>query len=61
MRRNYIKVNYINLGSGECTPFVLRCFFVAPVSAEAGYVATPIAMVQAAITILNEPGSLPKK
>lgn len=28
---------------------------------EAGYVATPIAMVQAAITILNEPNSLPKK
>ncbi|XP_062378069.1 saccharopine dehydrogenase-like oxidoreductase [Sardina pilchardus] len=28
---------------------------------EAGYVATPIAMVQAAITILNEPESLPKK
>ncbi|KAL7872725.1 hypothetical protein AOLI_G00117960 [Acnodon oligacanthus] len=28
---------------------------------EAGYVATPIAMVQAAITILNEPDSLPKK
>ncbi|XP_012695451.2 saccharopine dehydrogenase a, tandem duplicate 1 [Clupea harengus] len=27
---------------------------------EAGYVATPIAMVQAAITILNEPESLPK-
>ncbi|KAG7461123.1 hypothetical protein MATL_G00206630 [Megalops atlanticus] len=28
--------------------------------AEAGYVATPIAMVQAAITLLNEPKSLPK-
>uniref|UniRef100_A0AAZ3PQK5 Saccharopine dehydrogenase-like oxidoreductase n=1 Tax=Oncorhynchus tshawytscha TaxID=74940 RepID=A0AAZ3PQK5_ONCTS len=28
---------------------------------EAGYVATPIAMVQAAITILNEPTALPKK
>ncbi|KAK0152238.1 Saccharopine dehydrogenase-like oxidoreductase [Merluccius polli] len=28
---------------------------------EAGYVATPIAMVQAALTILNEPNSLPKK
>uniref|UniRef100_A0AAR2KPA5 Saccharopine dehydrogenase-like oxidoreductase n=1 Tax=Pygocentrus nattereri TaxID=42514 RepID=A0AAR2KPA5_PYGNA len=28
---------------------------------EAGYVATPIAMVQAAITILNEPDSLPEK
>nr|XP_015206961.1 PREDICTED: saccharopine dehydrogenase-like oxidoreductase [Lepisosteus oculatus] len=28
---------------------------------EAGYVATPIAMVQAAITLLNEPKSLPKK
>ncbi|KAI5101946.1 saccharopine dehydrogenase a [Silurus meridionalis] len=28
---------------------------------EAGYVATPIAMVQAALTILNEPESLPKK
>ncbi|KAM6979426.1 saccharopine dehydrogenase-like oxidoreductase [Aplochiton taeniatus] len=28
---------------------------------EAGYVATPIAMVQAAITILNEPNTLPKK
>ncbi|XP_030631771.1 saccharopine dehydrogenase-like oxidoreductase [Chanos chanos] len=28
---------------------------------EAGYVATPIAMVQAAITILNEPRLLPKK
>lgn len=28
---------------------------------EAGYVATPIAMVQAAITILNEPDALPKK
>lgn len=28
---------------------------------EAGYVATPIAMVQAAMTILNEPGSLPKR
>ncbi|XP_066532086.1 saccharopine dehydrogenase a, tandem duplicate 1 [Hoplias malabaricus] len=28
---------------------------------EAGYVATPIAMVQAAITILSEPESLPKK
>ncbi|KAL0969322.1 hypothetical protein UPYG_G00225560 [Umbra pygmaea] len=28
---------------------------------EAGYVATPIAMVQAAITILNEPTVLPKK
>ncbi|KAL2098569.1 hypothetical protein ACEWY4_005049 [Coilia grayii] len=28
---------------------------------EPGYVATPIAMVQAAITILNEPDSLPKK
>ncbi|XP_063080153.1 saccharopine dehydrogenase a, tandem duplicate 1 [Engraulis encrasicolus] len=28
---------------------------------EPGYVATPIAMVQAAITILNEPQSLPKK
>ncbi|CAB1334986.1 unnamed protein product [Coregonus sp. 'balchen'] len=28
---------------------------------EAGYVATPIAMVQAAITILNEPKALPKK
>ncbi|KAJ8410289.1 hypothetical protein AAFF_G00202700 [Aldrovandia affinis] len=28
--------------------------------AEAGYVATPIAMVQAAITFLNEPKSLPK-
>lgn len=34
---------------------------VSLVSVEAGYVATPIAMVQAAITILNEPGSLPKK
>ncbi|KAM4743909.1 saccharopine dehydrogenase-like oxidoreductase [Anableps anableps] len=28
---------------------------------EAGYVATPIAMVQAALTILNEPAALPKK
>uniref|UniRef100_A0AAY4A6G9 Saccharopine dehydrogenase-like oxidoreductase n=1 Tax=Denticeps clupeoides TaxID=299321 RepID=A0AAY4A6G9_9TELE len=28
---------------------------------EPGYVATPISMVQAAITILNEPESLPKK
>lgn len=28
---------------------------------EAGYVATPIAMVQAALTVLNEPGDLPKK
>ncbi|MBN3296436.1 SCPDL oxidoreductase, partial [Amia calva] len=28
---------------------------------EAGYVATPIAMVQAALTILNEPQALPKK
>uniref|UniRef100_UPI003AAC0F73 saccharopine dehydrogenase-like oxidoreductase isoform X2 n=1 Tax=Centroberyx gerrardi TaxID=166262 RepID=UPI003AAC0F73 len=28
---------------------------------EAGYVATPIAMVQAALTILNEPTGLPKK
>uniref|UniRef100_A0A6Q2YPK2 Saccharopine dehydrogenase-like oxidoreductase n=1 Tax=Esox lucius TaxID=8010 RepID=A0A6Q2YPK2_ESOLU len=28
---------------------------------EAGYVATPITMVQAAITILNEPTALPKK
>ncbi|KAM9408404.1 saccharopine dehydrogenase-like oxidoreductase [Pholidichthys leucotaenia] len=28
---------------------------------EAGYVATPIAMVQAALTILNEPTALPKK
>uniref|UniRef100_A0A4W4FWA2 Saccharopine dehydrogenase-like oxidoreductase n=1 Tax=Electrophorus electricus TaxID=8005 RepID=A0A4W4FWA2_ELEEL len=28
---------------------------------EPGYVATPIAMVQAAITMLNEPNSLPKK
>uniref|UniRef100_A0AAZ3QG36 Saccharopine dehydrogenase-like oxidoreductase n=1 Tax=Oncorhynchus tshawytscha TaxID=74940 RepID=A0AAZ3QG36_ONCTS len=28
---------------------------------EAGYVATPIAMVQAAITILNEPTALPKR
>ncbi|KAF4083770.1 hypothetical protein AMELA_G00120370 [Ameiurus melas] len=28
---------------------------------EAGYVATPIAMVQAAFTILSEPGALPKK
>ncbi|CAH2249906.1 saccharopine dehydrogenase-like oxidoreductase [Pelobates cultripes] len=27
---------------------------------EAGYVSTPIAMVQAAVTILKEPGSLPK-
>ncbi|KAL6477241.1 hypothetical protein MHYP_G00130760 [Metynnis hypsauchen] len=30
-------------------------------TSEAGYVATPIAMVQAAITILNEPDSLPEK
>ncbi|XP_043952115.1 saccharopine dehydrogenase-like oxidoreductase [Gambusia affinis] len=28
---------------------------------EAGYVATPIAMVQAALTILNEPAAMPKK
>uniref|UniRef100_A0A8C5GNJ7 Saccharopine dehydrogenase-like oxidoreductase n=1 Tax=Gouania willdenowi TaxID=441366 RepID=A0A8C5GNJ7_GOUWI len=28
---------------------------------EPGYVATPIAMVQAALTMLNEPSSLPKK
>ncbi|KAG2468492.1 SCPDL oxidoreductase, partial [Polypterus senegalus] len=28
---------------------------------EAGYIATPIAMVQAAITLLNEPHSIPKK
>ncbi|KAF6731093.1 Saccharopine dehydrogenase-like oxidoreductase [Oryzias melastigma] len=28
---------------------------------EAGYVATPIAMVQSALTILNEPAALPKK
>uniref|UniRef100_A0A3B3YIQ1 Saccharopine dehydrogenase-like oxidoreductase n=1 Tax=Poecilia mexicana TaxID=48701 RepID=A0A3B3YIQ1_9TELE len=28
---------------------------------EAGYVATPIAMVQAALTMLNEPAALPKK
>lgn len=28
---------------------------------EAGYVATPIAMVQAALTILNEPDALPKR
>ncbi|MEQ2290266.1 hypothetical protein AMECASPLE_001645 [Ameca splendens] len=28
---------------------------------EAGYVATPIAMVQAALTILNEPAALPKR
>lgn len=28
---------------------------------EVGYVATPIAMVQAALTILNEPAALPKK
>lgn len=27
---------------------------------EAGYVATPIAMVQAALTVLNEPAALPK-
>ena len=27
---------------------------------ECGYVATPIAMVQAALTILNEPAALPK-
>uniref|UniRef100_A0A8C6L2L4 Saccharopine dehydrogenase-like oxidoreductase n=1 Tax=Nothobranchius furzeri TaxID=105023 RepID=A0A8C6L2L4_NOTFU len=28
---------------------------------ECGYVATPIAMVQAALTVLNEPSALPKK
>lgn len=28
---------------------------------EVGYVATPIAMVQSALTILNEPAALPKK
>lgn len=29
-------------------------------SAEAGYVATPIAMVQAAMTLLNDASDLPK-
>ncbi|KAG9344775.1 hypothetical protein JZ751_010462 [Albula glossodonta] len=32
----------------------------AKIRTQAGYVATPIAMVQAAITLLNEPKSLPK-
>uniref|UniRef100_A0A8B9GPG8 Saccharopine dehydrogenase-like oxidoreductase n=1 Tax=Astyanax mexicanus TaxID=7994 RepID=A0A8B9GPG8_ASTMX len=32
-----------------------------PTQKQAAYVATPIAMVQAAFTILNEPDSLPKK
>lgn len=35
--------------------------FVCVCVTEAGYVATPIAMVQAALTILNEPDALPKK
>lgn len=35
-----------------CSPFTSY--------AEAGYVATPIAMVQAALTVLNEPAALPK-
>lgn len=35
-------------------------FFDHLFSAEAGYVATPIAMVQAALTLLNDASDLPK-
>lgn len=34
--------------------------FAWPFPAEAGYVATPIAMVQAAMTLLNDASDLPK-
>lgn len=37
--------------------FVLFCFFLS----EPGYVATPIAMVQAALSLLEDSASLPKQ
>ena len=39
-----------------CDSQFINFFF----SAEAGYVATPIAMVQAAMTLLNDASDLPK-
>ena len=45
------------LGVVEC---IFYEYFLFLLSAEAGYVATPIAMVQAAITLLTDASDLPK-